>query len=72
MTYDQAMVKAVATANLLQRPVQVTRDYFGSFNASIFVMDMQTGQPLEPIRGQIVRPGEPLTAAQVAIRDAQA
>jgi hypothetical protein len=72
MTYDQAMVEAVAKANRLQRPVQVARDYFGHFHTSLFVMDMQTGQPREPIRGHIVRPGDPLTAAQVAIRDAQA
>ena len=72
MTYDQAMVEAVAKANRLQRPIQVTRDCFGHFHASAFLMDMQTGQPREPIRGHVVRPGDPLMVAQVAIRDAQA
>ena len=61
MTYNEAMVNAVALADRLGREVEVRRDAFGGYSVSIALYYSE--------KGQTVRPGDPLTAAQIAIRD---
>ena len=60
-TYDDAMVKAVAMADRLGREVEVRKNAFGEYDVSIALFYSE--------KGQTVRPGEPLTARQIEIRD---
>ena len=67
-SYDRAMVEAVALANRTNRAVDVMKNAFGGFSVSVIALGGDgsfTGQV-----HQVVRPGDPLTARQVTLRDA--
>lgn len=59
--YDQAMAEAVALANRLHRPVELTRNrLFATYEVNLF------SPRVDVVRGEIIRPGTPLTPAQQA------
>jgi hypothetical protein len=59
--YDQAMAEAVALANRLHRPVELKRNrLFATYEVNLF------SPSVDVVRGEIIRPGTPLTPAQQA------
>ena len=59
--YDQAMAEAVALANRLHRPVELKRNrLFATYEVNLFAPSVDV------VRGEIIRPGTPLTPAQQA------
>ena len=80
-TYDEAFVEAVDMANRLGRKVELRRagafipqrvrpipgEVFGPIPGSEWQINLIG--PHDAIKGQIVNPGEPLTARQMALRD---
>lgn len=61
MDWDEAMVEAVALANRLGRDVEVAKNYPAGFGVRIVNSN-------DPVRGNIVSPGTPLTAKQLALK----
>lgn len=61
-TYDEAFAAAVYQANRMNRPIELARvKEYGRDGYNV-----RTITAADPVRGQVVQPGEPLTAAQKA------
>tara|TARA_Y100000310_G_scaffold309941_1_gene354563 strand:+ start:451 stop:1797 length:1347 start_codon:yes stop_codon:yes gene_type:complete len=73
-TYDEAFVEAVSMANRLGRKVELRRAQAflpkGATRIPAANWLINLVGPHDAIKGQIVNPGEPLTAKQAIIRDA--
>lgn len=62
MTYDEAYVQAVGKATRLNMDVDLWENVLDGYTTSLL---SRSDRP----RGEVVRPGQPLTAVQIAIRD---
>ena len=70
LSYDEAFVKAVAQADRLNMDVGIERDALNGGYTTLLLPRPENRRGHE-LRCQVVTPGTPLTAAQVAIRDAK-
>lgn len=62
MTYDEAYVQAVGKATRLNMDVDLWKNAIDGYMTSLL---SRSDRP----RGEVVHPGQPLTTAQIAIRD---
>lgn len=65
MTWDEAMVEAVELSNRLGRDVEIVKNYPTGFSVRIVYQ-------LDPVRGNIVTPGTPLSQEQLLLKEAKA
>ncbi len=67
--YHLAIIEAVEKADQLRRPVEVRKNALGGYSVNLFMMDRKTGLPTEAVRGEIIKPGHPLSAEQKRLKD---
>lgn len=63
-TWDKIMVEAVELSNRLGRDVVIMKNYPAGFSVRTLIQ-------VDPIKGNIVTPGTPLTQAQLLLKEAK-